>query len=210
MRLPRTVTLSLLLIPGLAWGQGRGASEFTVIYFVRHGQVDPTQPTFPLSAEGRLRATEFSQAVRGVSFTHIFSSHTTRARQTVEPVAAALNLPIRQLPQPGTVVEDAIVSDSTSSRVAIPLLVNALRNLPSGSSALVGVNSDNIYAILNGLGVPVGTENQPCVVGSTCVPCLSNTCFPGGDDQLWILVLNGTANTPKLVELRYGAGPKRN
>lgn len=209
MRVTLALTIVLLLCPAVAKAQ-RGDGELTIIYFVRHGQVDPTQPTFPLSAEGHRRAAEFAQTVRGVSFTHIFSSHTTRARQTVEPVAQAMNLPIQQLPRLGSKLDTTVISDTTSSRVAIPLLVDALRRLPNGSSALVGINSDNIYAVLHGLGVPVATDDRPCAVGSSCVPCLSNACFPGGDDQLWVLILGPALKMPKLIELRYGATGNRN
>src|SRR5688500_17466438 len=107
MRLCLALTIALTLVPGWTQAQRSEGAQPTIIYFVRHGQVDPTQPTFPLSAEGRARAVVFAQTVRDVSFTHIFSSHTTRARQTVEPVAESTKLPIVQLPRPGTLVENA-------------------------------------------------------------------------------------------------------
>jgi hypothetical protein len=198
--------LGPLLVPVADVAQAPDStSRITVIYFVRHGEVDFSQPTFPLNANGQRRADAFTRAVRGVAFTHVFSSHTTRARQMVEATAQDRQLPIRQLPMPGTRLDSGIVSDRTSSRVAIAPLVEALRRLPAGSNALVGVNSDNIYALLNGLGVPVATAAHPCTTGSTCVPCLTNACFPGGDDQLWILLLDPGAKLPKLIELRYGA-----
>ena len=180
--------------------QSEGA---TTIYFVRHGEVDPAQPTFPLNQAGKLRAQSFRRTVGDIGFTHIFSSHTTRARQMVEPVAQASRLPVEQLPRPGTTVAGAIVADSTPARVAVAPLVQALRALPRGSTALVGVNSDNIYALLNGMGVPVATVERPCLKGNTCVPCLTRDCFPGGEDQLWILVVGSGTSSPTLIQLRY-------
>jgi hypothetical protein len=204
-RLVALVTLGLLIPAAGGLAQAPAAnSQVTIIYFVRHGEVDPSQPTFPLNANGQRRADAFTRAVRGVAFTHVFSSHTTRARQMVEAAAQDRQLPIRQLPLPGSRLDSGIVSDRTSSRVAIAPLVEALSGLPAGSNALVGVNSDNIYALLNGLGVPVATAAHPCTTGTTCVPCLTNACFPGGDDQLWILLLDPDAKLPKLIELRYG------
>jgi hypothetical protein len=204
MRYATILAVGLLLISSAASAQAPAdGSRTTVIYFVRHGQVVPAHPA-PLSAAGRLRANSFARTVSGVRFTHVFSSHTLRAYQMVERVAQEQNLSVRQLPQPGARLDGGVVSDSTPSTVAITPLLEALRALPPGSSALVGVNSNNIYALLNGLGVPVGTTADPCTRGSTCVPCLSNACFPGGDDQLWILVISPGAKVPRLIELRYG------
>ncbi|HEX6250894.1 MAG TPA: histidine phosphatase family protein [Gemmatimonadaceae bacterium] len=200
------VMLGVLLVPAVAFSQQPlEDGDVTVIYFVRHAEVDPTQPTFPLSAAGRLKAEALARAVSEVRFTHVFSSHTTRAREMVEPVAFARNIPVQQLPQPGARPDSTVVSDRTSSRAAIEPLVHALRQLPAGSRALVGVNSDNVYAILNGLGVPEGSAEQPCLSGRTCVPCLTNACASPRYDQLWLLILRRETPAPTLIELRYGA-----
>ena len=194
-----------LLLPavGLAQAPAEG-DRTTLIYFVRHAEVEPVYPT-PLSAAGKVRARAFARTVSGVRFTHVFSTHTLRAYEMVEPVAQDQNLPVRQLPQPGTRVGTVVVADSTPARMAVAPLLRALRALPPGSTALVGVNSDNIYALLNGLGVPLATGGDACAKGSTCVPCLTNACFPGGYDQLWMLVVVPRSKTPKLMELRYGS-----
>lgn len=180
--------------------QGEGV---TLIYFVRHAQVDPTIPTFPLNEAGQQRAADFARMVSRVAFTHVLSSHTTRARQMVEPVAQARQLMVRQFPEPGSRVDTLVVTDRTSSRVAIAPLVGALAALPPGSRALVGLNSDNVYAILHGLGVPVATPDRPCGDGESCVPCLTNACAAPSYDQMWILVIAPGAIRPTLIELRY-------
>jgi len=203
------VMLCVLLWPLAPMAQqATGNDGVTVIYFVRHAEVDPTQPAFPLSAAGRLKAGALARTVSAVRFTHIFSSHTTRALQMVEPVALARNLPVRQLPRPGVQPDGTVVSDDTSSKVATAPLVQALRVLPNGSRALVGVNSDNVYAILNGLGVPVATPEQPCSPGGNCVPCLTNACASPQFDQFWLLILTHDATPPALIELRYGDTPR--
>ena len=207
MRYTAAVTAGLLLAPSTSFGQSAQAHHTTVIYFVRHGEIDPTLPTTPLNEAGRLRARAFARTVGSVQFTHVFSSHTSRARQMVEPVAESLRLSIQQWPRPGTRWDTTVVSDHTPSNVAVAPLVEALRALPAGSTALVGVNSDNIYAILHGLGVPTATPASPCSKGSTCVPCLTRACFPGGEDQLWILIIDPAVSLPMLIELRYGATP---
>lgn len=195
------IALSLVLVARPAVSSDE---QVTLIYFVRHAEVDPAQPTFPLNAAGRRKASALARAVSAVSFTDVFSSHTTRALQMVEPVASARNLPVQQLPRPGLQPDGTAVNDRTSSRAAIVPLVDALRALRPGSRALVGVNSDNVYAILNGLGVPAATAEQPCPTGGSCVPCLTNACASPRFDQLWILILRGDASPPTLIELKYG------
>jgi hypothetical protein len=204
MRTLFMIASALSLWPSISAAQQTTDDKVTVIYVVRHADVDPTQPNFPLSAEGRAKADAFARAVSGVRFTHIFSSHTTRALQMVEPVALARNLPVRQLPQPGSQLDSTVVSDRSSSRVAIAPLVRALGALPPGSRALVGANSDNVYAILNGLGVPVATPERHCTSGENCVPCLTNACASPRYDQMWLLIFTHETGTPTLLELRYG------
>ncbi|HSJ64249.1 MAG TPA: histidine phosphatase family protein [Gemmatimonadaceae bacterium] len=205
MRCSAALALCLVFGPGQAYGQRVADSgEPTVIYFVRHGEVEFIPPHFPLNTVGKRRAQAFARTVTDVRFTHLFSSHTTRARQMLETIAERQQLPIRQLPEPGSPIDGAIVDDRTPSRVAIPLLVEAIRALPPGSTALVGVNSDNVFAILHGLGVPVASAERACTTGGTCVPCLTNKCFPDRYDHLWILFLGPDGASPKLIELRYG------
>src|SRR5207253_3304567 len=70
--------------------------------------------------------------------------------------------------------------------ISIEPIANALLKLPGGSVALVGANSDNIYGILNKLGVPVAAAGQTCPMGSMCVPCITNEWYPGAEyDRLW-------------------------
>lgn len=205
-RLARLSTFGLMAVPWVAHAQASASpTEPTVIYFVRHGEVDFTSPTTPLSDAGKRRAGVFARTVRDVDFTLILSSHTTRAREMVEPVARELRVAVRQLPPPGSRLDGDVVSDRTPSRAAVTPLVEALREVAPGSRVLVGVNSDNIYAILHGLGVPLATAEKPCTKGATCVPCLTNACFPGGEDQMWILVLGAGSHRSTLIELRYGA-----
>jgi hypothetical protein len=142
---------------------------------------------------------------RGVSGAAADGGRPAHARQMVEPAAQARQLPVRQLPQPGIQPDSTVVSDRTSSRAAIGPLIRALRELPAGSRALVGLNSDNVYAVLHGMGVPEGTAEQPCLSGRTCVPCLTNACASPRYDQLWLLILGREPSGPTLLELRYGA-----
>jgi broad specificity phosphatase PhoE len=63
-------------------------------------ETDGSQPTIPLSAVGRQRAELLSPTLNGVTFTHVFAAHTTRARQMLEDIAGKHDLQIVQLPVP--------------------------------------------------------------------------------------------------------------
>lgn len=177
------------------------------IFIVRHAETDGSQPTIPLSAVGRQRAELLAPTLNGVTFTHLFATHTTRARQMLEAIAAKQGLQVVQLPVPGSVLDGQPVTDQTSRRAPIDPVAAALLKLPPGSVALAALNSENIYAILNRLGVPVGEPGTPCVAGRMCVPCLDNKCFPPEFDRMWHVVLEPGRTAPlAFVELRYGVG----
>lgn len=177
------------------------------IFIVRHAETDGSQPTIPLSAVGRQRAELLAPTLNGVTFTHLFATHTTRARQMLEAIAAKHALQIVQLPVPGSVLDGQPVTDQTSRRAPIEPVAAALLKLPPGSVALAALNSENIYAILNRLGVPAAEPGTPCVAGRMCVPCLDNKCFPPAFDRMWHVVLEpGRAAPLAFVELRYGVG----
>lgn len=180
------------------------------IFLVRHAETDLSQPSLPLAPMGQQRAELLTQTLQAVKFTHVFSSHTTRSRQTVEGVAKANDLAIVQLPTPGSLIDGQPVTENTSRRAPIDPLSEALLKLPAGSVALAGLNSENIYAILNKLGVPVAKEGAQCERGSICVPCTSNSCFPLMQfDQIWHVVIDaGKAKPIDFVEMRYGQGWK--
>jgi hypothetical protein len=77
--------------------------------------------------------------------------------------------------------------------------------LPAGSIAIAALNSENIFAVLNRLGIPV---DEGCAVGQWCVPCLNNMCFPRDMfDRIWYVVRRPGQREPFVfTELRYGVG----
>ena len=188
--------------------QAHAQSKAISIFIVRHAESDSSQATIPLSEKGRQRATLLAPTLQGVKFTHLFATHTTRTRQMLEAISASSGIPIVQLPASGSVLDGQPVNDQTSRRVAIEPMATALLKLPSGSVALVAANSENIFAILNKLGVPVAAAGQSCERGSMCVPCTDNSCYPRNDfDRLWHLVRISDRSEPiAFVELRYGEG----
>jgi hypothetical protein len=207
----RNLLAALLLVIAAQLGMAAEVSaevQPISIFIVRHAETDLSQPSLPLTAIGRQRAELLTQTLRGIKFTHIFSSHTTRTRQMVEGIAAAQNLPIVQLPVPGSILDGQPVTEQTSRRAPIEPISAALLKLPPGSIALVALNSENIFAILNRLGVPLAPAGTACTPGSLCVPCTDNSCYPLFEyDHLWQVVRMPDVPQPLVfTELRYAAG----
>jgi uncharacterized protein (DUF2141 family) len=65
-----------------------------------------------------------------------------------------------QLPVPGSTLDGQPVIEKTSRRAATDPISTSLLKLPPGSIALAALNSENIFAILNRLGIPVAPEGQ--------------------------------------------------
>ena len=192
----------------LAMSQSLAQVQPVSIFIVRHAEADTSQPTVPLTATGRQRADLLTYTLRGVKFTHVFATHTIRTRQMVEGIASQHGLQIVQLPVPGSMLDGQPVTDQTSRRAPIEPIAAALLKLPPGSVALAALNSENIYAILNRLGVQAAPAGQSCALGSVCVPCTDNSCYPRSEfDHMWHLIReSGRAEPITLVELRYAAG----
>jgi len=205
-----TAAFVIVAAQGGSCGQLLAQVRSVSILIVRHAEVDSSQPAIPLSLAGRRRAELLVQTLRNVKFTHIFASHTTRSRQMVETIASVQNLTVMQFPKPGSVSDGQVINDQTDRRAAIEPVATALLQLPAGSTALASLNSENIFAILNRLGVPLAPSGQPCGLGSMCVPCTNNTCYPRDEyDHLWHLVREpGRAQPLTFIELRYAAGSR--
>lgn len=202
--------LGVLALVGVA-SSAAAQEPLVQIYIVRHPEAElaPADPkAIHLTDAGRQRASLLAPTLAGVRVTHLVASHTLRTRELLEGLAAERALPIVQLPTPGSVLNGQVVTDEVPRREAIAPVADALLALPAGSVAVAALNSDNIYAVLNRLGVPVAEAGRTCSVGQMCVPCLNNTCYPGEVfDRLWYLVLRpGQPGPLVFAELRYGVG----
>jgi 2,3-bisphosphoglycerate-dependent phosphoglycerate mutase len=70
----------------------------TELYLVRHGDaVRSLDEMRPLSAQGYRDAIAVAESLEHIAFDGIYSSPYVRARQTVEPLAARLGLPIQEI-----------------------------------------------------------------------------------------------------------------
>ncbi len=190
--------------------QAQTREDLVQIYVVRHPETESAPADLKaihLSDIGRRRAALLVPTFADILVSHLFASHTVRARETLEGLARERSLSIVQLPTPGSSRNGQVVNDQMSRREAIEPIADALRALAPGSVAVVGLNSESIFAVLNRLGVPVAASGQNCAVGQLCVPCLNNTCFPPAFDRLWYLAIRpGTPEPIVFLQLRYGSG----
>jgi len=175
----------------------------STIFFIPHAEMDLDQASIPLTTAGHARAATLVRTFEDVPLTHILSSHTLRSRQTAAPVAAAHGLDVEAFPPLGSTIDGHTIGDASPSELATGPLADAIEELRPGSRVLVSGNSNNLFAIMNHLGVPSATDANPCSKGFTCVPCVDNSCFPPGFDSLWVLILGGTPASHQLIWLKY-------
>lgn len=71
----------------------------TTVILVRHAEknIEPTNPNPDLSPAGRARAEELVRVLRNAGVTAIYATQYGRTQQTVQPLATALGLPIRNV-----------------------------------------------------------------------------------------------------------------
>lgn len=218
---PRTPTLSARLRPGASvWLDSLlpatilgllglfvttpvPASPDTHVYLLRHAETDGRSPKKLLSDAGRARAEMLGDRFREVEVTHVFATSTSRSFETVEPLAGRHGLTPRRVPPPGSVVDgDIVVLDRGDPRIAIGPMLDALRALPRGSTAVVGTDSDSLFAIMAGLGV--GVRNH-CGDYDSCVPCGHAACFPESEyDNLWMVIPDPDTGSAVSSRIRYG------
>ena len=68
----------------------------TVVYLVRHAEKSSNHPDDPdLTAAGKARAETLKDMLRNKGISAIYSTNYKRTKQTAEPLAKALNLPIQ-------------------------------------------------------------------------------------------------------------------
>jgi hypothetical protein len=162
----------LALVSGIEAQRRTASSEVTTFYFVRHGEGDRSDARMPLASRGLERAHRLARVMERVPLTHVFSSHTLRSIEAVEPTAKFHGLEVIELPALGSEVDGEVIHEVSPSDLAIGPLTAALREVTPSSTVLVGVNADNVFAIMNGLGVPLGTDGLPFELAQTYVPYL--------------------------------------
>ena len=130
-----TVVLACALLGPVARTETDAAGSIAV-FFVRHAEKaedDPRDPT--LSATGAARADALARLLEPTGVTHLFASQYRRTRLTLEPLAGVIDREI-----------------TTIRAQDVPAQIAALRELPSGSVAVVAGHSNTIPALICDLG----------------------------------------------------------
>jgi len=120
--------LFVLLHSGASW-----ANDYTTVYLIRHAEKDLTTERNPtLTSLGENRAVQWSHVFKRVDLDAIYSTDTTRTRDTANPTAAKKNLTVT-LYDPAEITKDSILSKHAGKSILIvghsnttPTLVNRL------------------------------------------------------------------------------------
>jgi len=162
----------------------------TQINFLRHAEVDMTNPDKPLVEAGKQRAAALAQYFDGTNITHIFVTNYERNKDTGSPLAQSKNLELEQIPMLGSKIDGKEVTNRSKGNVAIQPMLKALSDLPDGSVAVVIGNSGNLYPIMSKYGV-------------TNLPCPTKKCFPKKEfDNIWVVTNDG--GSISMTKAKYG------
>lgn len=184
IRITRQWLLAIFVLLG-AVSQARAQEQLIQIYVVRHPETEAKPADLKaihLSDTGRKRAELLIPTLAGVRVSHLFASHTLRTHETLEDFAHDRSLPIVQLPQPGTTWKGQRVTDELSRQEAVDPIADALLALAPGSTAVAALNSDNIFGVLNRLGIPV----PPAGGTSPFAPARNNQWSSSSCDMEWV------------------------
>jgi phosphohistidine phosphatase SixA len=157
--------------------------EPVTVIAVRHAEKDLADPVDPkLTERGRARARELARVLQSAGVTHLFSTDTRRTRQTLAPLASALELEVELY-----------------SPAALDSFAEQLAGLPPGSVAVVSGHSNTTPGVVLSLGGRVER-----IVSLRGTPALKDSEY----DRLFVTVLapRGLGNPPadKSLEMRYG------
>ncbi|MEA3412652.1 MAG: histidine phosphatase family protein [Pseudomonadota bacterium] len=207
----RAFRMALALITHAAWlsltalfaTPAAFAGPDTHVYILRHAEADGRSPKQLLNDAGRARAEMLGDRFRKVEVTHVFATSTSRSFESVTPLARRHGLSVRRIPAPGSSVDGRIVVlDRGDPRIAIGPMLDTLRALPPGSTAVVGTDSASLFAIMAGLGVDI---RHDCPNYASCVPCGHGGCFPESEfDNLWLVIPDRDAGEAISSRIRYG------
>ena len=135
-RLVAWVPLLSLLALGLVVDPAAASEEARLIFFVRHAEKardDPKDPT--LTKAGKHRAAVLAQLLSSAAVTHLFSSEYRRTRDTLKPLAEQTGLEVQVVP----------AGEGEAQ-------AKALKDLPSGSVAVVVGHSNTVPALVESVG----------------------------------------------------------
>ena len=145
--LPLRCILPVVLLLATPWTAAERGGETepasgspTLVILVRHAEKSAGGPDPRLSPPGRERASELARALADVPVDALYASQYLRTRETLEPLAAALDRPIETAPIEGDV---AAWARGFAERL--------LREHPGGTVVVAG-HSNTVPVLLRALG----------------------------------------------------------
>jgi len=165
--------LALLLTMAMA---GSAAAQSTVVILVRHAEDAPPPTADPqLTAVGRARADSLAHALRAAGVSAVYATQYARTRDTAEPLAAAIGVPVRILS----------VSSATI-RQHIRETVETVRREHAGQTVAIVGHSNTVPMLIQAFG---GAEVTP---------------IPEGEHNgFYVLILDG--ERVRTIVARYGS-----
>jgi len=157
--------------------------EPVTVVAVRHAEKVLGVPVDPdLTERGQARSRELARVLQSAGVTHLFSTDTRRTRQTLAPLASALDLEVELY-----------------SPAALDSFAEQLAGLPAGSVAVVSGHSNTTPGLVLCLGGRVEG-----IVSLRGTPALKDSEY----DRLFVTVLAPqgmeSPREAKTLEMRYG------
>lgn len=149
----------------------------SAVFLLRHAEKASTPPDDPcLTAAGTERAKRLAEVFKNAKVDRLIASTLCRTKETLDPLAQALSLPI-----------SARIGDEAEVEASATGVVNLVQGFPAGTVSVVAHHSTTIRPILKKLGVAAAEADQVLV---------------SVHDNL-LLVLLPAGGTPQLIKLRY-------
>ncbi len=141
---------SLLLAAGFGflaiftfYANAANDQQETKYHFLRHAEFDKEDPDKPLSDEGEKRAQALVEHFKNNTVDQIYSTHTDRTYDTVAALAKSRGISIVQVPKQGESIDEKVVTNRSSGKVAISPMIEALGEVSPGESVVVSATEDN-------------------------------------------------------------------
>jgi phosphohistidine phosphatase SixA len=127
----------------------------TTVILVRHAEknIEPDNPNPNLSPAGQKRAQELVRLLGRSGITAIYATQYARTQQTVQPLAAALGIPVTQIDSKNT--DELVRQITTTHRGGVVFLAGHNNTVPAIIGALGGgdypiipeTEYDNLYVV---------------------------------------------------------------
>jgi phosphohistidine phosphatase SixA len=156
--------------------------KVTTVFLVRHAEkAEAPKEDPPLSEKGKLRSQELARMLEGSGVKAIYTSQYLRTKQTAEPLAKQMGLPVTAISLKMSPSNPREVSEQSIAEITGKIYEHA------GDAALVIGHSNTVPEVIRKLGGDV-------------VPKIDETKF----DDLFIVTVYGKGKA-KVVQMKYGS-----